>query len=105
MDTSAAGFVVTYRWRVRAGMEEQFQQAWEVVTRSLMAERGALGSRLHRAEDGTWIAYAQWPAKTAWERSRELGPTNPTAAAAMREATEESFPPILMRPVCDHLVR
>lgn len=84
-------------------MEEQFQQAWEAVTKSLMAEREALGSRLHRAEDGTWIAYAQWPTKSAWERSRQLGPLEPMVSAAMREATAESLDPILMIPVCDHL--
>ncbi len=73
-------------------------------TESLMAERGALGSRLHRAEDGSWVAYAQWPTKDAWEQSRKLGSLNPSAAAVMKEATEDALPPILMRPVCDHLV-
>lgn len=104
MDSSRVGFAVIYRWRIRSGMEERFQQAWEVVTKSLMQERGALGSRLHHAEDGTWIAYAQWPSKSVWERSRELGPLDPPATATMREATEESFVPILLLPMCDHLV-
>ena len=104
MNTSTVGFAVIYRWRIRSGMEERFQQAWEAVTKSLKAERGALGSRLHRAEDGSWIAYAQWPTKDAWERSRDLGSLDPTATAIMQEAAEESLPPILMRPVCDHLV-
>lgn len=105
MNRSMVGLAVIYRWRIRVGMEERFRQAWEVATRLLMEERGALGSRLHRAEDDTWIAYAQWPEKKAWERSRELGSVNPASSAAMREATEESFEPVLMRPVCDHLVR
>ena len=104
MDTSKVGLAVIYRWRIRSGMEERFQQAWEVVTKSLTEEREALGSRLHRAEDDTWIAYAQWPTKSAWERSRELGSLDPVATAAMREATEEFFEPVLMRPVCDHLL-
>ena len=104
MHTSTVGFAVMYRWRIRDGMEERFQHAWEVVTKALRAERGALGSRLHRAEDGTWIAYAQWPTRSAWERSRELGSPDPAVAATMREATEESFAPLLMCPVCDHLV-
>jgi len=85
-------------------MEEQFRQAWETVTKFLMAERKALGSRLHHAEDGTWVAYAQWPSKQAWECSRELGSLDPAATAAMRAAIEGSFEPILLRPECDHLV-
>src|SRR5437899_299260 len=28
-----------------------------------MQYRGGLGSRLHKAEVGTWYAYAQWPSK------------------------------------------
>ncbi len=35
-------------------------------------------------EDGTWIAYAQWPTKRAWERARELDSPLPSAFAAMR---------------------
>ncbi len=104
MATSIVGFAVIYRWRIRGGLEEQFQQAWETVTKALLTKSGALGSRLHQAEDGSWVAYAQWPTKDVWERSRELGSLNSAAEAAMREATEESFPPILMRPMCDHLV-
>ena len=98
------GFAVIYRWRIRSGMEEQFRGAWEIVTKSLMEQREALGSRLHHAQDDTWIAYAQWPTKQTWERSRELGSLDQAATAAMREAIEESFEPVLMRPVCDHLV-
>ena len=87
-------------------MEEQFQQAWENVTNSLINERAALGSRLHHAaEDDTFIAYAQWPTRSAWEESGELDLPDPTAAAAMREAIKESYTPVLMRPVRDHLVR
>jgi len=103
MSSLRVGFAVIYRWRIRSGMEERFVQAWEVVTKSLMEEREALGSRLHRGEDGMWIAYAQWPTKQAWEQSRELGAVDSGAATVMREAIEESLEPILMQPVCDHL--
>lgn len=105
MNSSKIGFAVIYRWRIRKGMEEHFQQGWETVTKLLLKEREALGSRLHKAEDGTWYGYAQWPSKQVWERSRELGPLDPVATSAMKEATEESFEPILLNPVCDYLVR
>ncbi len=106
MSTTAGlpGFTVMYRWRLREGSEPAFREAWEAVTRALMKERGALGSRLHRAEDGTWTAYAQWPSRAAWARSREAEPVDARAALIMSEAIEESFPPILMTPVADYLV-
>lgn len=104
MDSPGVGFAVIYRWRIRSGMEDQFQLAWETATRSFIDERNALGSRLHKADDGSWIAYAQWPTRQAWERSRELGPSDPDAAALMAEAIEESFEPTLLHPVKDYLI-
>ncbi len=104
MKSTKVGFAVIYRWRIRTGLEEQFQQAWATITKLFMAERGALGSRLHQVDDGTWIAYAQWPTRQAWERSRELGPADPNASELMAEATEESFEPVLLHPVQDYLV-
>ena len=98
------GFAVIYRWRLRSGMEQQFQAAWATVTKTFMAERRALGSRLHRDDDGYWVAYAQWPSRRAWEQSRKLGPADPKVSAAMAEAIEESFAPMALDPVADYLV-
>jgi hypothetical protein len=101
---SKVGFAVIYRWRICNGLEDQFQQAWATITELFLAERGALGSRLHKVDDGTWVAYAQWPTRQTWENSRERGPADPDASALMAEATEESFEPILLDPVQDYLV-
>ena len=103
MESSEVGFAVIYRWRLHPDREDQFRRAWEIVTLALKKERGALGSRLHLASDGIWVAYAQWPDQASWERSRELGPLDSAVAAQMQEAIEESLPPILLDPVCDHL--
>lgn len=54
-------YVVIYQWRLRPGMEEQFAEGWELVTRAIKGKCGSYGSRLHRADDGTYIAYARWP--------------------------------------------
>ena len=105
MTASPAGFAVIYRWRLHAGMERQFQQAWERATPLLMRQRGALGSRLHKAEDGTWFAYALWPSKLAWEQSRALPSVDPEASRQMREAEAEAFEPVLLTPVADFLTR
>lgn len=101
--SKTAGFIVIYRWRLHPGKEAQFREAWERMTPILMRERGALGSRLHRAEDGTWLAYAQWPSKDAWEKSRATGPIDAEASRLMREAEVESHPPLLLTPVADYL--
>lgn len=103
MDTSV-GLAVIYRWRLHHGKEEQFRQGWERATQLYISTRGALGSRLHRADDGTWVAYAQWPSRTAWEQAHAQGSPDPDAARLMREAEEEVFEPLVLTPVADHLV-
>lgn len=99
------GCAILYRWRVKAGKEDQFRAAWERITRLLMEHRGALGSRLHRAEDGSFIAYAQWPSRAAREASTALGPIDAAAAAEMDDAVAESEAPVWLSPVADYLVR
>ena len=105
MTELAIGFVVIYRWRLHPGKERQFQQAWERATPALMRLRGALGSRLHCAEDGTWVAYAQWSSRQAWEQSRALPSVDPYASRQMLEAEAEAYAPVLLTPVADFLTR
>jgi quinol monooxygenase YgiN len=97
------GFCVIYRWRLHPGKESQFRAAWERGTQTLMRQHGALGSRLHHAEDGTWVAYAQWPNKAAWERARSLPSVDAEASRLMLDAELESHPAILLTPVADFL--
>lgn len=97
------GFAVIYRWRLKVGMEDQFIESWSQATKLLMNERGALGSRLHQAEDGTWISYAQWPSKEAWEHHRSLPSIDTEISKLMKEAEEEAFTPIIMTPIADYL--
>ena len=104
MERLKVGFAVIYRWRLRPGMEQQFQEAWATITETFMEERRGLGSRLHRDDDGYWVAYAQWPSRQAWEQSGELGPADPQVSALMAEAVEESFAPVVLEPVADMLV-
>ena len=62
-------FAVIYRWRVIPGLEAQFEEGWRAGTERIAAEFGGWGSRLHRTDDGAFIAYAQWPDKGAWEKA------------------------------------
>lgn len=54
-------FVAVYRWRLKPGMEDQFVDGWERVTRAIWRSCGSCGSRLHQCSDDTWLAYARWP--------------------------------------------
>lgn len=73
-------FAVIYQFQPKAGQEESFIEAWKELTQLIYAYEGSLGSRLHRADNGSFIAYAQWPSKTAWEASGNKLPEGANAA-------------------------
>ena len=98
-----AGFCVFNRCKVRPGLETEFEAAGLKLTKAYKRDRGGLGSRRHRAEDGLWGAYAQWPNKQMWEESRALGPPNTAAGQAMAQSVEERLYAILLEPVNDLL--
>lgn len=97
-------FVVLYRWRLHPGKEQAFVDAWSRVTARLRAERGSLGSRLHRGSDEWWYGYAQWPSADARERAFAAGPVDADASRLMREAIAESMPELVLEPITDFLV-
>jgi hypothetical protein len=62
-------FAVIYRWKLLPGHEAQFEEGWRAGTEAIAKEFGGWGSRLHRGEDGTMVAYAQWPDRATWEQA------------------------------------
>jgi hypothetical protein len=62
-------FAVMYRIYLKAGKETEFQKAWNIVARYFIEHRGALGSCLHKTEDGMWVAYSRWPDKEMRDNS------------------------------------
>lgn len=84
-------FAVIYRWRVIPGLAAQFEAAWAAGTAAISREFGGLGSRLHKADEGIYIAYAQWPDKAAWEKAMEtrMRHSDDEARRAYREAILE----------------
>lgn len=56
-------FAVIYRSYVKAGFETQYHNCWTTIASYFISEKGALGSTLHRAENGMWVAYSKWPDK------------------------------------------
>ncbi len=67
-------YAVIYRFDVIPGLEKDFERTWQLATESFIAHAGGLGSRLHKNEAGSYIAYAQWPNKNCWESARQKLP-------------------------------
>jgi hypothetical protein len=53
-------FATYFEWKVKAGREEDFVQAWTEVTKVLRAE-DSLGSTLFKDKTGHFHALARWP--------------------------------------------
>lgn len=81
-------FAVIYKWKVKQGSEGKFQEAWEIRTREIAEQVGGLGSRLHMADDGTWIAYAQWPDRETWEAAGKASSPDSDAKRMVTESIE-----------------
>ncbi len=86
-------FAVVYRWRLKAGHEESFTRGWEMVTRAIHETCGSYGSRLHRGDDGTWVAYARWPDAETRDRCQHA---ESEGSRLMAEAVDERLPTITM---------
>lgn len=95
--------IVLYRWRLHAGAEDAFVEAWSRMT-VLLRFRGSLGSRLHRGDDGLWYGYAQWPNAKVREEAFADGSPDEETSAQIKASIAERFPEIVLYPVSDHLV-
>jgi starch synthase len=82
-------YVVLYRWRIKPEFERSHREGWRQVTEAIRRTWGTAGSRLHRADDGSWIAYAVWPDEATFRRSREVAPApTPAELQLMLEALD-----------------
>ena len=97
------GFAVIYRWRLHPGKVDQFREQWKRGTQLIMRDEGGLGSRLHQVEDGTWLAYAQWPDKATWEKAATMNPADSKGRQLLLDAIAKSYPPVFLTPVADYL--
>lgn len=89
--------VVISRWRLKEGQIAQFTDAWAQTTKALIP-RGAMGSALFSAEDGTHYAIAKWPDQATrrrvfdeWEGDELI--------AAMQAGVEKRYPEVLLQEV------
>lgn len=85
-------FAVVYTWAVKPGNEDAFVDAWHRATIAIMGRCSSYGSRLHRADDGTFVGYARWPSERARLECFADGPPDTQAAVDMGEAIERTLP-------------
>src|SRR5690606_14782315 len=96
--------IYLYRCRLHPEKDEQFIKAWSFVTEQLREKSGSRGSRLHRADDGLWYGYAQWPSIEKRESANLNHPEVVQARIQMKDAIIESMPEVILKPVADYLI-
>ncbi len=62
-------FAVIYQGFIKEGCEADYKTYWNTIAQYFIASRGALGSCLHKVEDGSWLAYSRWPDKETRDQS------------------------------------
>ena len=95
--------IFLYRWKIKPGKEKQFEDNWVLVTKAIYNECGSYGSRLHLADNGEYVGYAQWPDSDTRNKC-ELQSSSVEARKLMREAIETSYPDQILTVKSDLLV-
>jgi heme-degrading monooxygenase HmoA len=104
---------VLFRWEVKPGYEQSFQECWSEIMHFNIEKYGALGSRLHKSKDNQWISYSQWLSEEhfkngfkAFNSSGEANTHDAHEIARMKihRAISKYYEPIVMVPVIDHLL-
>ncbi len=62
-------FAVIYQAYIKPEKEEEYQKLWHQIAAYFVEKRGALGSTLHKMENGMWLAYSRWPDKKTRDAS------------------------------------
>lgn len=62
-------FAVIYRGSVYPELEQEYIALWSQITEYFMTHRGAIGSCLHKTDEGEYIAYSRWPDKATRDKS------------------------------------
>ena len=73
------------------------------MTEEIYRTYGGLGARLHKAEDGTWVAYTQWLDKQTWETAQQGPAADSEARAMMQESIALRYPKLRLEVLDDLL--
>ncbi len=80
-------FVVIYSFKTLPDKESEFVHSWKELTKLIYQFENSFGSRLHKKEEGHYIAYAQWPDRETWANS---GNNLPKIAARFRNQMKDA---------------
>lgn len=80
---------IVYQWRLVPGKEQQFADAWTVVTAHLK-KQGSLGSALFDGPNGSIFAIARWP-DLETRLASSAHKADPLLYATMTEAIAEEL--------------
>tara|TARA_R110000751_G_scaffold27112_2_gene71888 strand:+ start:557 stop:880 length:324 start_codon:yes stop_codon:yes gene_type:complete len=86
---------VLLEFDVIAGMESQFRKAWVETTDIIYENFGSLGSRLHKSDNGKFIAYAQWPDLSVYENDHHWPDDSKCTREKMRACLKIGKPTVL----------
>ncbi|RYZ88853.1 MAG: hypothetical protein EOP04_08360 [Proteobacteria bacterium] len=95
--------IYVYRWQLKEGMEQSFQEGWSYITHGLRQHCGSYGSRLHKGNDGLYYGYAQWPDRETRSSAAFHDENTDNARALMMKAVEVELPEIELDILSDYL--
>ena len=96
-------FSVIYKWKLKEGHEETFREGWRKITELFYQEYNSKGSRLHKSNDGFYIAYAQWPDRETWAKDKDISDQYDIYFKMMTDSVEQGFEPVLLDVIDDLL--
>ena len=69
-------FAVIYKFKLQPHQEKIYPLHWKKIADFFINHRGAIGSCLHKGDDGIWVAYSLWPNKAtrdaSWTRDNAI---------------------------------
>ena len=95
---------VLFRWEIKPEYEQLFKEGWSEIMLRNIDKFGALGSRLHKAQNNQWFSYSQWISEAHFHNAFKLQDTHEAARMKMLKSINKSYDPIVMIPVLDHLM-
>lgn len=96
-------YTVLYQWKIHPDKHDDFISSWEIITDHYLKNHGALGSRLHKASDNTFAAYAQWHSKNHRDLAFSSSTAPEHAVKKMTLSIVERLDPIEMLVISDKL--
>lgn len=97
-------FHVLYRWQLKPGSEQRFQEGWSEIVHRNVNKFGAYGSQLSRCSDGWWRSMSYWPSEEHWHKALRIDDAEQEARQKMLSAIVRQEEPVTMTPVLDHVI-